>query len=211
MGLAAVVAFCLCGQIRYSVEDSLNQWEQHLLETKWAVVDKLTGVPKMLLVIKCYTPDHRLFELYQYDRWDNEPEPTLRAWTGRYKMESRENRDKSMSEKIVRLNVDEHWLPVDGLKLAKTRNWMLSQGFVHWINEDHRFHWTEELDFLHWTEEQDFKPFLAEFKIEPGDAPENVKFLLRSDDIKRVGWWVIGTGYQLEPVKKWRRSTTAAP
>lgn len=213
MGLATVMALCLCGQIRYSSDDSLNQWESHLLEARWVLVDEATSTPRILLVFKCLTPDHRLFELYLYDRWDDEQVETVRAWTGTYKMESRENRDKSISEKLVRLNFDQHWVPVDGTKAIWIKDWMTRLGFVYWTRESDLIHWIEALQFLDWTEERDFKPFLAEFKIDGPTAaepipPENIKFLLRSNDVKRVGCWVIGTQYVLSPVKKWRRAST---
>ena len=214
MGIPTVLALCLCGQVRFSPDDSINQWESHLLESSWALNDPLSSGPRVLLVIKCLRPDHRIFQLYLYDRWEEGPCATVRAWTGTYKMESREYRENGIAEKIVRLNFEQYWLPVDGFKPNRIRAWMNEQDFVQRARDLTLFHWSEELDLLNWVEERDFKPFLAEMRVDgpKPDEPipaEYVKFLLRSADVKKVGWWLTGTEYVLEPVRKWCRWPTA--
>jgi hypothetical protein len=221
MNLAAIVTVCLLGQVTYSVDDSLNQWENHLLEARWVLMDRVTDEPRVFLTFKCFTPDHRIFSLYLYDQWEGDAYRTVRCWTGTYKMESREKKDKTVVEKIVRLKCEQYWIPVDSEKPSRIRRWMSDgwmsdQGFTRWLTEPDSRHWTENLDFLHWTEEVDFKPFYAEFKLTPpspkteADVPSDcIHFQLRSDDVKKVGWWIIGNDYLMTPVKKWLRSTTA--
>lgn len=215
MNLAAVLTICLFGQVTYSLDDSLNQWENHLLESRWALLDKATEEPRVFLVFNCFTPDHRIFSLYLHDQWEGDAYRTVRCWTGTYKMESREKKDKSIVEKIVRLKCEQFWIPVDSDKPNKMRRWMAEQGYSRWLGEPEARHWTENLDFLHWTEEVDFKPFYAEFNMtppspatEPNVSPDCIHFFLRSDDVKKIGWWTIGTHYLMTPVKKWQRSTT---
>ena len=225
MNFAALLTVCLFGQITYSVDDSLNQWEDHLLESQWILKDPVTEEPRAFLVFKCFTPDHRIFALYLQDQWDGDSYRTLRCWTGTYKMERREKKieysekedTRPPAEIITRLKFEQFWIPVDSDKPNKMRRWMSEQGLTHWISEPDARHWSENLDVLHWTEEVDFKPFYAEFNLtppspitEPEVSSDCLHFLLRSVDVKKVGWWPINTEHLLGPVKKWRRSTTAS-
>ena len=225
MGFATAIAICLFAQLGDSSEYSLNQWESRLLESRWTLIDPTADCPRLLLVLKHHPSDYRTFELYLYDWVDDElwrtiegpwradvgPWRTVEAWTGTYKMQSRENHDRSISEKLVQLNVDQHWLSVDSSRLARIGMRVDEHGRVTRRCPRPRTEWIEELALLHWTEESDFKPFLAEMKLDtPAPAEpipaESVKFLLRSNDVLNVGWWTIGTQYALSPVQKWRRS-----
>ncbi len=219
MGFATVIAVCLFAQAGDTADYSINQWESHLLEWRWGLVDDRSECPRLLLVLKCHTPDHRVFELYMYDMYDihhdidelggHRPWRTVRAWTGTYKMQARENHDRSISERLVQLNVDRYWLPVEPFKLCQLRRRADEHGLVVWRCDLHPADWPEELGLLHWREVRDFKPFLAELKVDlptAPDPPESIRFLLRSNDVMRVGWWTIGTEYVLSPVWKWRRS-----
>ncbi len=213
MSFAAILTLCLCTQVTYSPEDSINQWENHLLEAKWALVDEVTGAPRLLLVMRCMRPDHRIFELYMYDWWDGTTVRTVDAWTGSYKMEARENRKTKLPEKFVRLEFEQHWSPVDVGKQQWLERWMTTQGYRRWIAEGDAAHWTEALSMLDWTEEIDFKPFFVQFKIDPAPntvvgprSIESIKFRMMSDDVKKVGWWKLDDEFVLSPVKKWRRA-----
>jgi len=217
MGFATVVAYCLLGQVPYVVEDSLNQWENRLIESRWILVDKTTKAPQILLVLKCFNPDQRMFELYMFGRGHEcQDRLSLRAWTGTYKMERREIASKGYAESLVRLKFDEHWLPVDPDKPARLRQWMTDLGLVSWTRERSEIRWLEDVHLLDWTEEIDFKPFMAELKLDnvPSQSEyycDAIRFLLRSDDVRHVGWWQIGTDQVLAPVPKQSRWRTTLP
>jgi len=217
MGFVGIVAYCLLGQVPYVIDDSLNQWENRLIESRWILVDPATKAPQILLVLKCYNPDHRVFELYMFGRGHEcQDRLALRAWTGTYKMERRERAREGYTESLVRLKFDEHWLPVDAYKPEWLRRWMTDFGMTRWSQERSELRWLEDIALLDWTEEMDFKPFMAEMKLD--NAPlgseyycDAIRFLLRSDDVKHVGWWRIGTDLVLTPVPKQSRWRTFVP
>jgi len=213
MSFAAILTLCLYGQVVYSPEDSINQWESHLLEARWALLDESTAAPRVLLVFRCLRPDHRVFELYMYDWWGNTTLRTVEAWTGTYKMEARENRKTEKPEKYVQLEFEQHWLPVDVGKQQWLEQWMSGRGYHRWLTEGDATHWTETLEMLDWTEGLDFKPFIVKFQLEPvtGSAVgpqsiEGIRIRLLSDDVKKVGWWTLNEEHDMTPVKKWRRA-----
>jgi hypothetical protein len=217
MGFAGVVACCLLGQVPFALEDSLNQWENRLIESRWMLVDEATKLPQALLVLKCFHPDHRVFELYMFGRGHEcEDRLWLRAWTGTYKMERREYASKGIVESLVRLKFEQHWLPVDPYKPDRLRRWMRETGLVEWARERYAVRWLEDVGLLDWIEEVDFKPFMAELKLDnvPSQSAyycDAIRFLLRSDDVKHVGWWPIGVDQVFTPVPKQSRWRTALP
>ena len=250
MGFAVVMALCLCGQEVYSTDDTLDQWESGLLESKWALTDRDTGAPQMLLVLKCLPPEHRIFELTMYNNATGpatpnidvspykpaakedvptigpvprlEAWPKIEAWTGTYKMESRKASHNSMDNqeniKLVRLQVEQHWMPVD-----RQRLWWARIGGENPTQETSLeptclkdvlrgrglIDWTDEISYIHWFDRKDFKPFYVElifeapFLREQGPlTSDHIKFFLRSDSVRKIGWWKIGTQYTLDAVKK---------
>ncbi len=224
MNLAIVMALSLCGQRvdTYTGDDTLDQWEHGLLESKWECVDKATLNPRMLLLMKYWPVDHRVFQLVMRNPWEGTASPRVEVWTGTYKMMSRRTEDNHLSNQdtmqMVRLSFDQHWVPVerghywppihedpdrlrhDGLSPLTLAGSLEAKGLVHW---------TEEISYIHWAEHKDFKQFFAELIF---DAPfmrknyvatsEKMKFFLRSDSVKKVGWWKIGAEHTFSAVKK---------
>ena len=222
MGFAVAMALCLCGQTVYSSEDTLDQWENRLLESKWVYTDPTSGAPRIVLVMKCFSPDHRIFQLTLYNEGIDDTLPYIQTWTGTYKMESRKatrnDTDSQDSVKLARIRADQYWVPVnanhcrwpgryipawsgsDGQQFCSMRQMLQARGLIHW---------TEDINYIDWSERIDFKPFYAELVFdapfmwtEPLANPENVKLFLRSDAITHIGWWKIGCQYILSPVKK---------
>lgn len=212
MGFAIAAALLLGGQGVYTSEDTLDQWENHLLESKWTLTDKETGAPRLVLVLKYFSPNHRIFELTMFH--DCTPgKPWVETWTGTYKTEARRSEDKKDDArdavKLVRLRAEQHWYPVDsepywwppdGRGPAKVGHWLLEKGLIHW---------TDIVSHIDWVERKEFKEFFAELifdapfmALESPIPPENVRFFLRSDEVKNIGWWQIGTEYVLSPVRK---------
>ena len=222
MGFAVAMALCLCGQTVYSSEDTLDQWESRLLESKWVLTDPVSGDPRIVLVLKCFSPDHRIFQLTLYNEGQDETLPRIQTWTGSYKMESRKatrnDVDTQDSVKLARLHADQYWVPVNpdlyGAPDRFRTGWASPDGFKpycmrSWLKQRGLIHWTEEINYIDWSERIDFKPFYAELVFdapfmwtEPLVHPEDCKFFLRSDAITHIGWWKIGTQYVLSPVKK---------
>jgi hypothetical protein len=229
MNLAIVVALGLCGQPidTFTGDDTLDQWEHGLLESKWAYADRATGAPRILLVMKYWPVDHRVFQLMIRNPWEGEPTPRLEIWTGTYKMMSRRLPGSQLSDQdmmqLVRLSFEQHWvpeerghfwppvqeyplrLPYDGPNHGRLSPLTLAGA----LEAEGRIHWTEEISYIDWKEHRDFKQFFAELVF---DAPfirkdyvatsENMKFFLRSDSVKKIGWWKIGTDYTFSAVKK---------
>ncbi len=212
MGIAIAAALLLGGQVIYTSEDTLDQWENHLLESKWTLTDKETGAPRMVLVLKYFSPNHRIFELTMFH--DCTPgKPWVETWTGTYKTEARRSEDKTNDArdavKLIRLRAEQHWYPVDsepywwppdGRGLAKVGHWLLEKGLIHW---------TDILSHIDWVERKEFKEFFAELifdapfmALEPPIPAEDVRFFLRSDEVKNIGWWQIGTEYVFSPMRK---------
>ena len=96
-------------------DDTLDQWEHGLLESKWAYTDPATGAPRMLLLLKHWPVDHRVFQLVIRNPWEGEPTPRIEIWTGTYKMMSRRLPGGQLSNQdmmqLVRLSFEQHWVP----------------------------------------------------------------------------------------------------
>lgn len=224
MNFAIVMALGLCGQSIdiFTGDDTLDQWEQGLLESKWECRDKATGAPRMLLVMKYWPVDYRVFQLVMRNPWEGTSSPRVEVWTGTYKMMSRRTEDNYMSTQeqiqMVRLSFDQHWVPVerghywpavleDPLRLRHDGLSPLTLAGA--LQAEDRLHWSEEISYIHWAEHKDFKQFFAELIF---DAPfmrkdyvatsEKMKFFLRSDSVKKVGWWRIGTEQTFTSLKK---------
>jgi hypothetical protein len=218
------MALSLCGQgiDTYTGDDTLDQWEQGLLESKWEYVDPVTKLPRMLLVLKYWPVDHRVFQLVMRNPWDSAPVPRIEIWTGTYKMMQRRLPGGQLSDQemmqMVRLSMEQHWVPVErghywppvNEDLDRLRRNELSPLTLAGSLEDQGLiHWSEEISYIHWTEHKDFKEHFVELIL---DAPfmrkdyvatsEKMKFFLRSDAVKRVGWWPIGTEYTFSAIKK---------
>jgi hypothetical protein len=213
MGFAVVMALLLGRQDVLSSEDTLDQWENHLLESKWTLTDKESGAPRMVLVLKYFSADHRIFELTVFNDCRREGVPWIETWTGTYKMEARRPEDKTSQAqdalKLVRLRAEQHWYPVDsapywwppdGRGAAKVGPWLWERGLIHW---------TELISNIDWVERKEFKEFFAELIFdapfmaqEPPIAPDSVRFFLRSDEVKHIGWWQIGVERVFSSVRK---------
>jgi hypothetical protein len=207
----------------YTSEDTLEQWENHLLESKWTWRHPVTGMPHMVLVLKYFTGNHRTFELTMFHDHDPSPgrhvpmvdypcRPWVETWTGTYKTEARRAEDKKFDQqdavKLIRLRAEQHWYPVNSCPYwwspdghpAKVGPWMRDRGLIDW---------TDMISNIDWVEKKQFKEFFAElifdapFMADEAPIPaDNVRFFLRSDAVKKIGWWQIGTEYVFEPVKK---------
>ncbi len=204
MGFAVITALCLCGQDGFPKDDTLNQWESRLLESKWVLTDPATGVPHVLLVLRDYTPSHRIFQLTIYHHEPGLNLPWAETWTGTYKMEARKagdgNRGREDDIKLARLHADQYWLPVERNRPESIKNVLEARGLIDW---------TDEINYIDWLERKDFKPFFAELIFDapflrtlPELSGGRVAFFLRSDEVTKIGWWNIGTTYVLSPVHK---------
>lgn len=224
MHFAIVMALGLCGQSIdvYTGDDTLDQWEQGLLESKWECRDPKTGEPRMLLVMKYWPVDYRVFQLVMRNPWEGASTPRVEAWTGTYKMMSRRFDANHLSTQdtiqMVRLSFDQHWVPIErGHYWPPVHEdpWRLRHDglspltLAGALQAEKRLHWSEEISYIHWAEHKNFKQFFAELIF---DAPflrkdyvatsEKMKFFLRSDSTKKVGWWKIGTEQTFTALKK---------
>lgn len=207
MAIAALLALYLGAQPVDVGKDTIEQWENRLLESKWLLEDEATGTPRILLVLQNYPVDHRIFRLCMYNPRNREGRPWLETWTGTYKMEARRSGDKEGDHrdavKLIRLQADRYWLPVNRERVFDE--------FEHQFLEKYaRLPWTETLDWIDWIEQDEFKPFFAELIFDAPYLPatavtpaDNVRFLLRSDEVSKISWWKIGTVRQFFPV--WKR------
>lgn len=232
MNLAIVMALSLCGQTVdvYTSDDTLDQWEHGLLESKWTLTDKKTGFPRMLLVLKCWPVDHRVFEFTMRNPWDEaalaridgSPLPRIEVWTGTYKMISRKYASDQLSVQdlmqMIRLSVEQHWVPASPDHywplVAESRDRLPQHGLsphtlAGALESRDLIHWTDEISYIHWTEHKEFKEFFAELIFDapfmrksPPSTSERMKFFLRSDAVKKIGWWKIGTQYEFSAVNK---------
>ena len=189
--------------------------------------DPVTGEPHMLLVLKCFPPEHRIFELTMYNPRSGCYGPRLEVWTGSYKMEARKANNNYLEQqdsmKLARIEADQHWVP-----LNRARDWWPqderygwpapagdvgllggSDSLTGWLKSRGVLHWSDEIHDLDWAEHKEFKSFRVELVF---DAPfmrplspatsEQVHFFLRSDDVKHVGWWKIGQMFTFSAIKK---------
>ncbi len=229
MNLAIVLALSLCGGPidTYTEDDTLDQWEQGLLDSKWEYVDPSTPGRRILLVMKHWPVDHRVFQLVIRNPWEGEPTPRIEIFTGTYRIMSRRLPGGQLSNQdmmqLIRLSVDQHWVPeerghfwppVNGYAANAEHNDLVNGRLspltlAGALEAEHRIDWTEEISHIHWREHKDFHQWFIELVF---DAPfmrknyvatsEKMKFFLRSDSVKRVGWWKIGTEYMFSAVKK---------
>ena len=204
MSLAVVAALSLCGQITPHGDDTLNQWESRLLESKWVLTDPRSGTPQMVLVLKDFTPSHRIFQLTMYNAPTGDGTPWVQTWTGTYKMESRRANNKEFEAqdavKLVRLHADQYWIPVDRDRPDRVKNSLMARGLLNW---------TDEIAYIDWLERKDFKPFFAELIVdapfmwaEPPIPTEHARFFLRSDEVTKIGWWKNRSGAGADPDPK---------
>jgi len=204
-------------QTAYTSEDTVDQWENHLLESKWVWPDEKTDLPAIVLALKYYPGDHRTFELTMYHDQNPCPgccecQPWVETWTGTYKTEGRRAENKSSDAKdavkLLRLRAEQHWYPVNsnpywwspGGHPAKVGPWLRDRGLIRP---------TEMISYIDWVEKKHFKEFFAELVFdapfmasEAPIAPENVRLFLRSDSVKHIGWWQVGTEYIFTPAKR---------
>ena len=214
MVLSVMMAIVLGGPGVFTVDDTLDQWEYHLLEHKWTMVDKHTGLPKLALTLRWLPGDHRVFELLMFNGPTNYPgAPWVEAWTGTYKMEARRagdpKEDRKDAVKLVRLQVEQHWHPVDSAPYWWPERGQDPMNVGQWLYEKGRFPWYDLMYYVDWLERKEFKNFFAElifdapyFEQRPRQSPDNERFLLRCDAVKHLGWWQIGTMMELAPARK---------
>lgn len=199
MGIVAVMSLWLCGQAPVLSERTLDQWENRLAETQWVLKDEVTGEPWMLLVLKHYPVNNRIFRLTMYHPADRTVGPRMETWTGSYKMEARRASDDYDQDaiKLVRLQADRRWWPV---------NWIGRCDLVRPLLAANPMPWPASLVWVDWLEQDEFRPFFAELVFEapflPAAEEPQVQFLLRSDEVLGIGWWKIGTVYRFSPVPK---------
>ncbi|MGO8752221.1 MAG: hypothetical protein ACLQNE_40295 [Thermoguttaceae bacterium] len=204
MSLAVITALCLCGQITAPSDDTLNQWESRLLESKWVLTDPVSQTPQMVLVLHDFNPSHRIFALTMYNTVTGDGIPWIQAWTGTYKTEARRANHKDIQAqdavKLVRLHAEQYWVPVDRDRPDHVRNILKAR---------HLIDWTDEMAYIDWLERKDFKPFYAELVFdapfmwsEPPIPSEHMRFFLRSDEVTKIGWWKLGAEQVLTPIRK---------
>lgn len=214
MAFSMMMAFVLAGPGVMTPDDTLDQWEYHLLEHKWTMLDKNTGLPKLALTLRHFPGDHRIFELMMFNDPTNYPgAPWVEVWNGTYKTEARRSEDRKDERKdavkLVRLQVEQHWHPVDSTPYWWPCGAREPRNVGQYLFETGRIPWFDLVNYIDWQERKELKSFFAElifdapyFEKIPRHAPDNERFFLRCDATKHIGWWQIGTLLELAPARK---------